>query len=356
MMAHAQFVFVGLMFAVAVFVALAFWAMPTWARPGIFFAVTVVPSFRDSPEAVQVLQSYRLQALAHVIVAFALIVAGAFTDLPALLILGTLWLAAGPLIAVASAHKKALPHAVAHSTIREASLTPHDVQLPGGWALQFGPFAVLAVVAIYLSAHWGQIPDEFPVHWGVDGGPNGWSARTPIGVFGPLLFGAAIMILISLVAYGVAHSARHVRFGDAPEAANNFAHRMSMVLLGVEYFLAAMFSMVGLLPLMGSPGVAPIVILALAILAAGLLLGRWVSHAHHTLPHAASMPGDGTPDACWKLGIFYYNPDDAALFVEKRIGIGYTVNFARPAAWIMLAVTVALPFGLLALVATHAKP
>jgi uncharacterized membrane protein len=41
-------------------------------------------------------------------------------------------------------------------------------------------------------------------------------------------------------------------------------------------------------------------------------------------------------DAKWVLGMFYYNPSDPSVFVEKRVGIGYTVNFARPAAWIFM--------------------
>lgn len=38
-------------------------------------------------------------------------------------------------------------------------------------------------------------------------------------------------------------------------------------------------------------------------------------------------------DAFWKLGIFYYNPEDPAVFVEKRFGIGTTLNFARWQSW-----------------------
>ncbi|MWV45590.1 hypothetical protein GRF59_18415 [Paenibacillus sp. HJL G12] len=44
-------------------------------------------------------------------------------------------------------------------------------------------------------------------------------------------------------------------------------------------------------------------------------------------------------DRFWKLGFIYFNPDDPALFVEKRMGIGWTVNFARPAAWMVFVVT-----------------
>jgi uncharacterized membrane protein len=46
---------------------------------------------------------------------------------------------------------------------------------------------------------------------------------------------------------------------------------------------------------------------------------------------------DRTPDRCWKAGIFYVNPADPALFVEKRLGIGYTLNFGNPWPWVVLA-------------------
>ncbi len=45
-------------------------------------------------------------------------------------------------------------------------------------------------------------------------------------------------------------------------------------------------------------------------------------------------PIDPTPNECWKGGIVYYNPNDAALFVQRRDGIGFTINFAnRWNAW-----------------------
>ena len=54
-------------------------------------------------------------------------------------------------------------------------------------------------------------------------------------------------------------------------------------------------------------------------------------------------PNDG-----WK-GVFYSNPDDPALFVPKRYGIGYTLNFGNPWSWVVLALILAmvvLPLGL----------
>jgi uncharacterized membrane protein len=40
--------------------------------------------------------------------------------------------------------------------------------------------------------------------------------------------------------------------------------------------------------------------------------------------------------------MFYYNPSDPAVFVEKRVGIGYTVNFARPVSWVFILGVIAL--------------
>jgi uncharacterized membrane protein len=41
-------------------------------------------------------------------------------------------------------------------------------------------------------------------------------------------------------------------------------------------------------------------------------------------------------DRYWYGGFFYSNPDDPALFVEKRYGIGWTLNFGHPQAKLVL--------------------
>ncbi len=35
--------------------------------------------------------------------------------------------------------------------------------------------------------------------------------------------------------------------------------------------------------------------------------------------------------------MFYLQPDDPAIFVSKRVGIGYTMNFANKMSWLVLA-------------------
>ena len=58
----------------------------------------------------------------------------------------------------------------------------------------------------------------------------------------------------------------------------------------------------------------------------------------------AAPVGDRTPDACWKLGIFYINPRDPSLWVAKRFGIGYTLNFGNRWSWALLGVLLVAVF------------
>lgn len=39
----------------------------------------------------------------------------------------------------------------------------------------------------------------------------------------------------------------------------------------------------------------------------------------------------------WKFFVFYYNPDNPRLFVTKRSGLPFTLNFAKTTPWILLS-------------------
>jgi uncharacterized membrane protein len=57
-------------------------------------------------------------------------------------------------------------------------------------------------------------------------------------------------------------------------------------------------------------------------------------------------------DEAWCWGMFYCNRNDPALFVQKRSGPGYTVNFGHPLGWplavaffLLVGFTFAVGFG-----------
>jgi uncharacterized membrane protein len=255
------------------------------------------------------------------------------------------------------AHKRVQPHAIAGDTIREAMLEKRATRLPGGWIGQLGPFAILVATAIYLHFHWGEIPARFPVHWGIDGQPNRWSVRTPMGVYAPFVFNAVLLVCGLFVAYGVLHSARRIDVRKSGSLKHDFAHRVAVFVLILEFFQAIVWSYIALLPQIGEPGMMPLLIVTILPLPILVILIVWLTkghvHAERGAATTASTPvGDGTLDKFWKFGVFYFNPNDAALFVEKRIGVGYTMNFAHALAWIIMALMLLL-VGALGLLKLH---
>jgi uncharacterized membrane protein len=55
---------------------------------------------------------------------------------------------------------------------------------------------------------------------------------------------------------------------------------------------------------------------------------------------------DKENDALWKWGVFYYNPNDPAVTVDKRKGYGITFNYAHRVAYFYTALPLVIPTAL----------
>jgi len=51
---------------------------------------------------------------------------------------------------------------------------------------------------------------------------------------------------------------------------------------------------------------------------------------------------DRDNDSFWKGGILYFNRKDPSIFVNKRFGIGFTINFGHPLSWIIIAAVIGI--------------
>ena len=336
--------------------ALFYW-MPRLTRPDLYFAVTLPADFRDSAAGRAQLSRYRLKVVLASLSALVILVFGAIRNSPALLLAALVVQQAGTLLAYFAARSQVKPYATEPTPMREAALSPRDAHIPGGWLAQAGPFAMLAVTGLYLQLHWSAIPERFPIHWGIDGQPNGWATRTGPGVYGPLLIAAATCLLLGAIAYGVLHASRPIRLsGAAGQSESGFRFTVAAIFVGAEYLMAIVFSWTSLLPLLhsgsGAPAIWGVLVASLlfAVVAVVLLvrLGQGGTRAAQTAPRGpfereAPPVGDRIQDRYWKGGLLYVNSEDPALFVEKRFGMGYTLNFGRPASWVMLTALLLVP-------------
>jgi len=342
------------------------YVVPRLTRPDLYFAVTVPPDFRDSSLGRAILGRYRFELVIYGLIAMSVALSGFWIHQPSgsvVIVAGLILQVAGAFTAYYRARRKVLPHAVEPATIREAALEPHEVRLPGGWTVQAGPFALLAAVAFWLKLHWSEIPERFPVHWGMDGRPNNWASRSFIGVFSPLLTGAFFSALIGFLAYATLRWSRVIRMGGrAGESEQRFRRMVVSILIATEYFLAVVFGWTGLLPLSSAqtvpPAVVPILLLSLGFSIVVTLLLMSVGQGGSRLAGGAASTtvvpvGDRTADRYWKLGLFYVNHDDPAVIVEKRFGIGYTINFGHTSAWLVIGGLLAIAIVTIVLVSHH---
>jgi uncharacterized membrane protein len=250
---------------------------------------------------------------------------------------------AGLIAAYVNARKQVRPFRVEPSRQREVMVKPRPARPFGGWLGQAGPFLLLALAALCLWWRWDAIPQRFPIHWDLYGRPNGWAIKRWRSVFGSVLLGTLYCLLLALMMNGIARGVRRIHSsGPDSEGESRFLRLMLMMVLVLEYWLAALLGFAVFLP----PALMTILIISgLVVIVAVLVVafrsgqGGWrLRGATSSAAAGQRAPaGDHTPDECWKGGVFYYNPADPAVWVEKRFGIGWTFNFGNPRAWFFMA-------------------
>ena len=169
-------------------------------------------------------------------------------------------------------------------------------------------------------------------------------------VFGFLMILVLVCLALSIVAFGIARGMRRIHAHGALGEAELHQRRLTiLLLLALQYALLVP----AVLPFFNSDGYRWASWIALTWGFGVALVVAWAvvltirsgqggdRTAQARLPDAERPVGDRTPDSCWKLGMFYYNPDDSSLIVEKRFGIGQTLNFANRWSWVVLALLAA---------------
>jgi hypothetical protein len=293
-----------------------FHALPRWGGGRFLFAVPVDPSFPGSDVGRAVLRRYRARVWAHAGLA-TLMVAVLHRWGPGWAVIGLLWLAVNAQLAFVKAQAGVRPHGLS-SSLRTASLAPSRPGLPGRWVGQAGPFLILAGVA---GAIWrARVSiDALQAH----------ATRTfrppPLGGALAFVLGASVFCgLFLALASGLRALARH------PSEAGR--RSTLLTLLAAEY-LVALVCVAIFVPLTVARSEADMRIVP--VLLVGVVLTFLAVLAYLTSVAATAGPSDGGRPDRWKWGLFYNNPEDAAVFVPKRAGIGYTLNFAQPWAWVV---------------------
>ena len=306
--------------------------IPALTRPDLFFAVTVAPEFRGTADARRILLRYRTIIWRTTLAAIILELAAGMVVASMLLQL------VGFLLALATGHRASLAYGAMPSSIVEVDLAMPQERLPGGPIVALLPVLFIGTLGVWAGFHWDRLPTHFPVHWGFNG-PDRWVATTPAAVFGFLALHALLCLLLAVTAWGLLYWSRRVSTSGAAVAAElRFRRHMVQLLMVSAYFLVcpAWFGLFqpasAAVNIWGFALTAVLITFAVSLIRGGQGGSRAALHA------GATPVGDRTPDACWRWGLFYVNPEDPSILIEKRFGIGYTLNFGNRWTWVVLAV------------------
>jgi uncharacterized membrane protein len=304
--------------AIYLFVGALLFAIPNMTRRELFFAVPVPQDFRESRAGRNAVLMFRAAIAIAVLAGIcALLLSPAeFLNETAAAVPFAILLTGG--LSFYWQNRKLSPAAVQFARPREAELTAVPEKLPRFVWLAAGPFVVLAAAAIWLYLNWDAIPARFPVHFNAGGQPDRWAERTTKGVYGPLIFGAELCAWFLILTLAGWFGSRRSRLRPV----------MLGFMIAIGHLVGSLFALIALQSLLRIP-VWFIALWPMAILIPLIMV----------MANKMSEPGepmDPTPNECWKWGVFYYNPNDAAVFVERREGFGYQFNFANRWSWILL--------------------
>lgn len=211
------------------------------------------------------------------------------------------------------------------------------------WNVVYVPI-VLITLALGLALY-PSTPDLVPTHIDFAGNVNQWTPKGPALIAFPLLvevFMAACFIFSHWMTIRSKKDVDPARPAISAYAYGAFARAECILLLVSGSVLTAVLGIVMILMMTETLSMLVTMVLIIvatlvfvgAMIAFSVVYGQSGSRLAKRLEENGGIIADN--DEHWKAGIFYWNKGDASLILPKRFGVGWTMNWARPAAWVIV--------------------
>ena len=338
-------------------------ATPYLMPPTECFTVTVPPSAKRDSRVRTLYRSYVVGIIVSTLIgiaAVALLLPGA-SDMAAGVVIGAATLI--PLVASfvlmmrARARMQALKQAEGWTAAgaRSAALVSNDdipQPLPLAWELLH--LIVVAILAAFVMTNYDRLPEQIPMHANLGGSATSFATKTPVTALFPILEAAFMGIVFTFCHWGILRSKKPVDPAAPATSAyayGRFAQVQSIIMLGGGLALNASMGTAFVLSWLGIVSLASASILVVGIglvfvvaeVVVSLRMGQSGGRTAAELRTSDGVARDD--DRFYKLGIFYVNHDDPSVWVPKRFGVGWTLNYGQPMAWLATTLLLAVIVG-----------
>ncbi|MEH7225445.1 DUF5808 domain-containing protein [Bacillus sp. JJ1566] len=233
--------------------------------------------------------------------------------------------------------------------IADLSARAKDEMLP--WYVFLVPMLITVGLIGYTIAQYDLLPDQIPTHWGVNGEADAFTEKTPVSaISSPLMLlvmqAMFLAIIVGTKASGIKISATAT---DASRLRQlSLRKYTSWLMFLTTILLTGMFSFFQLRTIHpdivdGTIVMAVPIIFLFVTLASTIAFAIKVGRSDKTnMTETNSGIRDFDDDAHWVGGLFYFNRHDPSIFVEKRFGVGWTINFGNPIGYFIVLVPLAI--------------
>ncbi|GAK39277.1 DUF5808 domain-containing protein [Paenibacillus urinalis] len=202
---------------------------------------------------------------------------------------------------------------------------------------------IIIGTAIFTAINYDRFPDQIPFQYDLQGNPTTIRDKSLGTVYMPVIMQLMMTLLFIFINSMIYRSKQQVDT-DNPEISLSknriFRMRNSVFNVITSLLLVLLFNFMQFTMLYPvDAGVMMAVVIAVVCLVlVGVAILYFTTGQGGSRVKLQAEPSSLEPygnDESWKLGMFYFDPKDPAIFVEKRMGYGWTINHARPMAWFL---------------------
>jgi uncharacterized membrane protein len=350
--------------ATLVAVTAAFWFLPGMVAQTISFGVRIPPAYQSDSAVRAATRGFRLRLALSALISLALLLLIARPSVtliaPQLLFLALFF--ANYLVA----HRQVLRAKQAgHWFVglhqgAAAATAPDLGQGAFPWLYLLPALLLIALTAVVGALRYPALPAQIAVHFNLSGQPNRYASKSWGSALFPLWVELVVTSLLVALSYFTWRSPRQLDPAH-PEASLQRSWRFRTGMIRLLLLLVAAVNLTLLASGLLSWGLLPsalpvhlgIVLVPLLAAVAVVLISYRMGQEGVRLP-SAEGPDTGLvardDDRLWKGGLVYFNPQDPAIIVAKRFGIGWTFNFGRWQAWLLIPAIAAVVLALRLLV------
>lgn len=337
--------------------------MPSFVRPNLPFGVRVPEDRVGDPTIAAERRAYRIWVLLIGVVAVALVGAVvAVTGQQSLVAVGLALLVIVYWVVYyrAHLHLQAVKtregwFAGQHQAVAvDTDLLTSPPALPWGWVL---PAVAILVATVAIGVHqYPGLPATLVVHWSAGGTPTRFAPRSVASAFSGVFAQAGLTLILAALGAFLPRMRQDLDAARPTASALQARGFRRAMFLGLAVLTACVnlsllvtsLAQWGVLAsrsaLLAYGPIALTLVGAVGVIAVAFRAGQ----GGFRLPVAGSTeparPGvaNRDDDRNWIGGALYFNRHDSSFLVNKRYGVGWTLNFGHPIAWVVVLALVAL--------------